>query len=125
MAGQAVPVVEHSVRGRFNCAYAHFITSGVVKVEVQVSSGVKEWKLSPKSYQLEAKADGNFIRFDLPSAKYLVLRFWLDRLIPTKKRTVFPVLGRRNQVHSQGVAFDVSAKRVEMFIVLNRKALET
>jgi hypothetical protein len=81
VAGKEVPVVEHSVRGRFNCAYAHFITSGVVPVEVDVSSGVKDWKLSPISHQLEAKSDGNTLRFNLPSALYLVLTVNGTRLL--------------------------------------------
>lgn len=81
VAGREVPVTEHRVRGRLNCAYAHFTVSGAVPVEVGISSGVRDWSLSPASHQLAATAEGGFIRFTLPSPLYLVLTVNGTRLL--------------------------------------------
>ena len=81
VAGREVPVIEHRVRGRLNCAYAHFTTSESLPVEVRVLAGVKSWSLSPKSHQLTATAEADSLRFTLPSPLYLVLTINGTRLL--------------------------------------------
>ncbi len=81
VAGREVPVIEHRVRGRLNCAYAHFTASNAVPVEVRVASGVRGWSLSPANHRLTATADGIALRFTLPSPLYLVLAVNGTRLL--------------------------------------------
>jgi len=81
VAEQEVPVIEHRVRGRLNCAYAHFTASSAVPVEVRVAAGVQGWSLSPANHRLTATADTHSLRFTLPSPLYLVLTVNGTRLL--------------------------------------------
>ncbi len=81
VAGLDVPVIEHRVRDRLNCPYAHFTASGAVPVEVRAAAGVDGWSLSPAHHRLAASADGDFLRFTLPSPLYLVLTVNGTRLL--------------------------------------------
>lgn len=81
VAGRDVPVIEHRVRGRLNCVYAHFTASTPVPVVVSVSTGIRDWSLSPASYQLDPKLNRNVLEFTLPSPHYLVLTIDGTRLL--------------------------------------------
>lgn len=81
VAGLEVPVIEHRVRGRLNCAYACFTASSAAPVEVHVSTGIRDWALSPANHRLAATAGTNSLRFTLPSPLYLVLTVNGTRLL--------------------------------------------
>lgn len=73
--------MEHRVRGRLNCAYAHFTVTSAVPVEVRIAAGVPDWSLSPANHHLTASAHSNTLRFTLPSPLYLVLTVKGTRLL--------------------------------------------
>lgn len=71
--GREIPVFEHRVRGRLNCAYAHFTVGERVEVAVKLPAGARSWTLSPLSLGIPTAADAGVLRFHLAAPRYLVL----------------------------------------------------
>lgn len=62
VADREIPVVEHRVRGRLNCAYAHFTVGEPVDVAVTLPAGARNWTLSPLSLGIPTAADAGLLR---------------------------------------------------------------
>jgi hypothetical protein len=76
-----VPVVEHRVRGRLNCAYAHFTMDQAADIQVTLPRPAGRIILSPLSRELSFTRTGDTLRFTLPSPQYVVLTLDDTRLL--------------------------------------------
>ena len=71
--GRDVPVIEHRVQDRLNALYAWLDSSGPIEITVRKTGGIKRWNVSPVSYKIQAKVEGDALKFTLPAPRYLVL----------------------------------------------------
>ena len=71
--GRDVPVIEHRVQDRLNALYAWLDSSGPIEITVRKTGGIKRWNVSPVRYKIQAKVEGDALKFTLPAPRYLVL----------------------------------------------------